>query len=1046
MPENLPKKKLRGLAAAAITVALPLTLVSAPAHAAGGVRPVGLEAFHLNEAMGIDDTTPPLTWQLRGGRNVLQTAYQIQAATSERSLHRGRPDLWDSGRVESAFPQADYAGKKVGSRTRVYWRVRVWTDGRPSGWSSPSWFETGLTAQSDWQGRWITQEDWQIKDKEPAPIVVELPDTTARFVRLNVTGLGLPLEETLDGDAYRLALAELEVRDSGDPDTNLAQGRTVTASDTGGDVNRKWMTRHLTDGTRTTNQERAGWRSSAHGDADLSDEPLTLTVDLREARSFDQVVLWPRTDLPGEGGRAPHTPADFAVGTADAADGPFTTRKEVADREPPAALVPEAMPIFAKDFRLPAGVRGARLYIAGLGVYEARLNGRRIGDAELEPANTDFADRVQYATYDVTKMLRSGGNTLGVELGNGIANVVSTPDRYRKFADTFSDPKVMAQLEVTLRDGSVRRIVSDGSWKTVLGPVTFSNWYGGEDHDARRERPGWDRPGASRKGWEDAVPVAAPGPPAGRMSEPVRVIDELRGREVGSGDGYKVFDVGRNIAGRPEITIDAPAGTSVRILPAESLKDGRVNQSISNVGAPIWDEYTTRSSRPETWHPRFSYHGFRYLEVQGLPKGASIRVNGQVLHADNDSAGSFDSSNGLINSIHGLVRRAVEGNMMSVFTDCPSREKLGWLEQDHLVGPTLAANYDVHAHLRKVVQDMADAQTETGLIPSTVPDYTILAGSYRDDSNWGGAFVHVPWQLYQEYGDVETMRTYYPQMKRYAAHIEGRVENGLTDYTLGDWFSPDRTFPKLVSGTFGWWSLNNTLAKIADTLGEPAEAAAFRAKADLSAKALADELYDPETGTFGGGGHGAEAIALDMGAVPDDQRQRLLDHLIGSIEEKGWNLVLGEISLPSALRVLPDDVLYKVATQTDSPSYGYQVEHGNTALGETWDGGSGQSQNHFMLGAIDAWFSGHLAGIRQADGSAGYRKLLIAPSVVGDLTSASATRRTPFGEARSSWRLKNGRVTLKATVPAGSTAEVRVPGRDAPVTVGSGEHTFHGTA
>ncbi|MFD0853929.1 family 78 glycoside hydrolase catalytic domain, partial [Actinomadura adrarensis] len=260
-----------------------------------------------------------------------------------------------------------------------------------------------------------------------------------------------------------------------------------------------------------------------------------------------------------------------------------------------------------------------------------------------------------------------------------------------------------------------------------------------------------------------------------------------------------------------------------------------------------------------TWEPRFTFHGFRYLEVRGLPEGASVGVRGQVLHTDNASAGTFTTSNELINGIHGLIRRAIEGNMMSIFTDCPSREKLGWLEQDHLVGDALAANYDVHAHLRKVVQDMADAQTTTGLIPSTVPDYTVLAGSYRDDSNWGGAFIVVPWQLYRAYGDTETMRTHYAAMKRYAAHLESRVTGGLTDYSLGDWFTPDRTFPKLVSGTYGWWRVNDTLAKIATVLGNTADAAAFKAKAELSARALSDRLYDPETGTFGGGGMGAEA-------------------------------------------------------------------------------------------------------------------------------------------------------------------------------------------
>ncbi|MCW2916906.1 MAG: secreted protein [Actinomycetia bacterium] len=1043
----------RGAPIVAILTVL-CTVTAVPAGADEGSGATGLRAADLSEPLGIDDTTPPLSWQLRsGGRGVIQTAYQVQAATSRERLDGDRPDLWDTGRVAAADQRIDYAGKKIGSRTRVYWRVRVWTGGRSSGWTAPAWFETGLTAAQDWSAQWITHRDWQFKAKQPTPLVVKLPKTTARYVRLDVTRLGLPLVENLPDKTWRLQLAELEVRDSADPGTDLAAGTTVTPSDTGGNVNRVWAPRYLTDGTQTTNQGFAGWSSSAYSSADVSAKPITLTVDLKSAKSFDQVLLYPRTDTPAAGDKVPYAPVDYSVSTASDAAGAHTTQASVTGQEPPASPVPEALPIFAKDFGLPEGIRSARLYVSGLGVYEVGLNGRRVGDAVLEPGDTDVADRVHYATYDVTRLLRRGANTIGVALGNGTANVISTPDRYRKFAATTSDPKLTAQLEVTLADGQVRRIVSGADWQTTLGPTTFSNWYGGEDYDARRETPGWDRPGAARSGWEQAVPVTAPGDGtvlSGRVAEPIRVIETLNGTLSGEGDGYKVFDLGRNIAGWPELTIKAPAGTAVRVYPSESLKDGRAYQSASNVGSPIWDQYTTRGGDAETWHPHFGYHAFRYLEVRGLPEGATISVRGKVLHADNASAGDFSSSNDIINGTHSLIRRAIEGNMMSVFTDCPSREKLGWLEEVHLVSGALTGNYDVQAQLRKVVQDMADAQTDTGLIPSTVPDYTVLAGAYRDDPNWGGAFVVVPWQLYQAYGDTGTMGLHYAAMKKYAAYLEARAVGGLTDYSLGDWITPDRTFPKFVSGTYGYWRVLDTMAKIATALGQSADAAAYRAKADASAKALSDKYYDSATGTFAGGGQGAEALALDMGAVPADQRQRLLDHLVSSIQTADWHLLLGEISLPAAFRVLSeggrDDVVYKLATQTTSPSYGYQVVHGNTSLGEMWDGGSGQSQNHFMLGSIDSWFTGRLAGIEQTPDSVGFRKLLIKPAVVGDLTHASGGRRTPYGEVRTSWTKKDGRIELTVTVPPGSTAEVHVPGSGAVRQVGSGTWTFHSEA
>ncbi|MFD7406942.1 family 78 glycoside hydrolase catalytic domain [Streptomyces sp. NPDC059866] len=1006
----------------------------ASASQGGSARATALRTQHLRSALGIDDTTPDLTWQPAGrGRNVLQSAYRVQAATSREKLEQGHPDLWDSGKVRSAEPHAVYAGRALGSRDRVHWRVQLWSGTRVSQWSDIAVFETGLTRAQDWSAQWITHNAWRLSEHQLEPVVVTLPRTTARHVRLDVTELGLPL----DG-AWRLQLGEIEIRDSAAPDVNHAKGAAVTASETE-TVRKIWEPALVVDGLTNSALDRAaGYTSPKHTGPDVSSSPVTLTLDLKATKSFDQVLLYPRADVLTGDGRVPHFPVDYTVSTSGAAEGPWTRAAEITGQQAPKPYLPSGLPLFTKDFTLPKGTRSARLYTAGLGIHEARINGKPVGDAVLEPANTDFRDRVQYATYDVTERLRRGGNTLAVALGNGISNVVSTADRYRKLYGNISDPKLVAQLEITLDDGTVRRITSGTDWRTTLGPTTSSNWYGGEDYDARREIPGWDKPGRDRSAWPSAVALGRPGTaeePAvlsARETEPVRVMETLDGTEVAGAEGSRVFDLGRNIAGWPEITVTAPAGTTVRILPAESLKDGHAFQSISNVGAPLWDSYTAKGGgRAETWHPAFSYHGFRYLELQGLPAGATVSVRGKVLHTDNASAGSFTSSNKLINGIHGLVRRAVQGNMMSVLTDCPSREKLGWLEQNQLVFPTLAANYDMRAYLRKIVRDMADAQTPEGLIPSTVPDYVELAGGYRNDANWGGAFVLVPWQLYTTYGDEETLRTYYPRMKQYVTFLEQKVSGGILDYGLGDWITPDRTFPRAVAGTYGYWRVVDGLSRIAQVLGEDADAALYRQKADTSAKALSDRYYDPATGTFGGGGHGAQALALDMGAVPEGERARLLDHFTQSVVAADHHLILGEISLPAAIRVLSeagrDDIVYRIATQTTSPSYGYQVLAGNTTLGETWDGGPGQSQNHFMLGAIDAWFTGRLAGIQQRPGSVGYRELLIAPAVVGDLTSAAGSYTTPYGTVRTKWSREGSAFRLETTVPAGTTAEIRVP-------------------
>lgn len=1032
--------------------------VTASAATAGALTPGHLRTQHLDEALGIDDTTPVLSWQTTARTaSVLQGAYRIQAATSAERLRSGRADLWDSGKVSSAVPETTYAGRALGSRTRVHWRVMLWSGaGRDSGWSDTAVFETGLTRASDWNADWITHPDWRLSERQIEPVVVELPRTTARYLRLDVSRLGLPLKESVDARTWRLQLGEIDVRDSGTATTGLAKGAAVTASETT-TIRKTYEPALAVDGLpNSALQTAAGYSSAAHTSADTSATPVTLTLDLKSAKTFDQVALYPRADVLTAEGRVPNFPVDYALSTADAATGPYTRLSAVTGQQPPKPYLPAGLPLLADDFTLPRGVRNARLYIAGLGIYDATLNGEPVGDAVLEPANTDYRERVQYATYDVTDRLRAGANTLGVALGNGMSNVVSTADRYRKLYGNISDPKLVAQLEITLADGSVRTVTSGDDWRTTLGPTTSSNWYGGEDHDARRELPHWDEPRGDHRSWDRAVTVAAPGTtdaPAAlsaRETEPIRVVQTLTGKEVAAAAGSRVFDLGRNIAGWPEITVSAPAGTEVRVYPAESLKDGHAFQSISNVGGPLWDSYTTRDTRSATWHPTFSYHGFRYLELRGLPDGAMVTVRGKVLRTDNASAGTFTSSDPLINGIHGLIRRAVEGNMMSVLTDCPSREKLGWLEQDQLVFPALAANYDMQAHLRKIVRDMADAQTAEGLIPSTVPEYTSLPGAYRNDSNWGGAFVLVPWQLYTTYGDADTLRTYYPRMRQYAAFLQTQVTDGILDYGLGDWFTPDRTFPRAVAGTYGYWRVVDALARISTVLGDDTAAADYRTKADTAARALAAKYYDAATGTFAGGGQGAEALALDMGAYPEGQKDRLLAHFTGAVETAGFHLLLGEISLPAAFRVLSeagrDDVVQRIATLTTSPSYGYQVAAGNTTLGESWDGGPGQSQNHFMLGAIDSWFTSRVAGIAQTPGSVGYAELLIDPAVEGDLTSASGSYRTPYGLARTDWARTDDRFRLTVEVPAGSTAEIHVPTGDGHATAPKGTRLVRATA
>ncbi|MEU8239137.1 family 78 glycoside hydrolase catalytic domain [Actinoplanes missouriensis] len=1022
----MPRTLLSALTAATLLITLAPT--PAQAHTLTGA-PTALRTDGKTDPLGTDLAPPQLSWRdTRTGH----VAYQIQAATSPAKL--AHPDLWDSGRVRGTDFSTRYAGRALTERTRVYWRVRTWTSRTTStAWSAPAWFETGI---KDWKAQWIGNRDWQLSTKPVTPVVVTMPKQTARFVRLDVSKLGLPLAEqpldsknravmtgTFPAPTYRLQLAELEVRDSATPDVNLAEGRgkNITVSETQ-TIRKEWEPALLADGTAL------GYQSAAH---DTPDASIQVTLDLGAEKTFDRVVLQPRKDTLTAGGRTANFPVDYRIETATT--DMWTTAATVRDQPTPEAWLPEALPVFQKRFETRSTIRTARLYVSGLGVYETKLNGRRVGDAVLEPGDVDYADQVPYAAYDVTKSL-GRRNTLDIAVGNGTANALDHKGRYRKFAKQVSDPQVIAQLEITYTSGRRETIATDPIWKTALGPTTLSSWYGGEDYDARRENPAT---------WENAVPAPARGPLTARIGEPVKIVERLPATRLEN----TVFDVGRNIAGFPEITLTAPAGTTIRVYPAESLNSGHVDQSISNVGAPIWDQFTSKGGT-QTWHPRFTYHGFRYLEVAGLPEGATITVAGLRTMGDYDSAGTFDTDNDVLDGIHRLTRRAVEGNMQSILTDCPSREKLGWLEQDHLAFDAIARSYDVRPLMDKIVRDMVDAQESSGLVPSTVPDHTSLAGAYRDDPNWGGALVLVPWQTYLTYGDRDILERYYPAMQRYLAYLQGQTArwvNGVYDYSLGDWITTEKpAMPKAIPGSTGVWHIADGLSKIATVLGRETDAATYRTTADALASALWAKYYDPATGLFGGGGQGATALALDIKAVPDNARPGQLQHLIDAIEAKDNHLIMGEISFPSVLQVLSeagrDDVIYQVATQTTSPSLGFQVKQGLTSLGETWDGGSGQSQNHFMLGALDAWMQRRITGIDQKPGSAGFRDLVIAPAVSGGPASASGSFLSPYGRIATAWTRTGDRIRLTVTVPPGATAEIRLPGLTR--TVGTGTWTF----
>lgn len=1011
---------------------------AAPAVAAPLPVPLDLRVGAIADPLGIHDTTPTLHWKVGQGI-ARQVAYQVRVASSPEKL--ASPDLWDSGKVSSGALSTTYAGAELDSRDRAVWQVRVWSGpGRATGWSEPGRFEIGLLSPADWDAEWITHPEWV----EPLHQDVKLSaPTTAQNLRVTVTDLGRP-EEPLDDPGWRprLELGEIALRNAGEP-ANVITGATVTASENKNQTG-VWHPSYVVDGKLTTANAPRGYRSTYHPETDVQDDPIVLTIKLPEARTFDTVELYSLWDSPGRYGTTPNYPRDVTISTST--DGTTYTNVGSAKKLPAISTVheaPDALPVFATDFDA-EDVASARLYVTGLGAYNASINGEPVSEDLLEPANTFHARRVPYATYDVTSLLSEGENSLGVEVGNGIFNVFNVPGaptRYVKTASGHGAPRVIGQLEITHADGSVTTVATDAGdgsdWRTTLGEVTFTNWYGGEDVDARRHIDGWDEPGTDRSAWTTPVASRAPRQTTelvGRTQPPIRQVDELDTTVTRLANGDHLFDFGVNFAGWQRLTTSGPAGTTITMRPAEQLNaDGTVKQASS--GNNRYDTFTLAGNGEETYTPRFRYHGMRYLQVSGLTDPAATTVTGLVLRTDNEDVGEFESSDEMLNRIHTIIDRSVQSNMYSVLTDCPHREKLGWLDQTNLNFDTVARGYDMQAQYRKLLQDVADSQQPNGLIPTTAPEDSLFAGAFRHDANWGGTIAVSAWQAYTEYGDVEPLRDFWPNMVSYQQFLTSQSTDLVLGGGLNDWATPEESrnqAPAALVQTYAFHKITRTMADIAEVLGRPAQVRTYREKTEQIAEAFRRAFYNAATGAWGVGNQASLALALDEGLVPDDLRQAAVDALLARIEANGNQFMVGEVGLYALLRVLAEegehDLVYDLATRPSGNSYAKFVNQGSTSLPEHWSGAGGTgSQNHYMLGMLEGWLNGSLAGLRQAPGSVAYEHVLVEPAVVGAVSSASTSYDSIRGTIAASWQRQDGVLTVSVEIPGNTTATVRVP-------------------
>lgn len=993
-------------------VAAPDVAAASPLAVTGGT------VEHRTDPLGVDAARPLFGWTLgTAAPQQRQAAYQL-VVTGPAG------DVWDSGRVASAR-QVDvaYGGPALGSVTRYTWRVRVWdTQGRAGGWSATRSFETGLRAPAtEWTADFVGQ---------PA-VTADVAGASWIWFPEGDPAAGVPPATRHFRRTFTLAAAPAR----------------ATLSVTGDDTADVWV-----NGVQVSTSPRAyqSWQRAAVLDLTGRLVAGANTIAVR-AENTTQSPAGLLAKLTVQGGPTVVSDAGWKASTSGPAgwqqtgyaDGSWPAARAVATygTGPWGANVSAAVasPLLRKGFPVGKPVASARLLTTALGLHETRLNGVRVGTDVLAPGWTDYAKRVQYKVYDVTGQIRQGDNALGAWLGNGWYSGSLGFAGSQRYG---TQPWYSAQLRITYTDGTSSTVRTDGSWRVAGGPIRADDLYAGESYDARLTRPGWDSPGYDDSSWGTAAVRTGTKPNlVSQVDNGVTVQQSLRPTAVTQPrPGVWVFDLGQNFTGWNRLALSGPAGTTVTVRHAEILNaDGTVYTANLRAAAAT-DTFTLAGTGgTETYEPRFTVHGYRYVELTGLPAGytpTADTVTGRAMWTAGAQAGTLTTSHPLVNQLQHNILWGERSNMLSIPTDCPQRdERLGWTGDIAAFAATSTFNVDVHRLLDKFTDDMVDGQRSDGAFPDVAP--AVLGGA--GTAGWGDAGVIVPYTLWQRYGDLRVVDEAFPAMARWVDYLRASSGPDLirNQATYGDWLNvDDNTAGDLISTAFFGWSAR-LVSRMAAATGRTAQATAYGQLADQVAAAFTGRFSGAD-GTVSGNTQTGYVLALAFGLLPPERVQPAADKLAAKVASTGGHLSVGFLGVENLLPVLADHghaaTAYQILLQPGFPGWGYMQSRGATTIWERWDGirpdGSlndpgMNSFNHYGLGSVGDFLYRQVGGLAPA--APGYSSLLVAPRPGGGLTSARAAYATPYGPAVSDWSVAGGTLTLRVTVPAGTSATVRVP-------------------
>jgi alpha-L-rhamnosidase len=1005
--------------------------------------PSHLQCEAMREPLGIDSTTPRLSWQLQDSRRgARQTGYEIRVASSAESLAQDHADIWDSGRVNSdQSVNVLYSGPAVESRRRYYWQVRVWdSQEQPSPYSQPSWWEMGLLSPQDWKAKWITRDmPLERGDYESSPKWIWAANDNAlahatpgkHDFRFSFKLAQKPKAATLFITAKDNLAAWVNGKQIV---TESPMGNFGRARDPWGYFRVIPVGKLLSAGTNSLAAEAIVQKD--HERPPQAGFIALLRVEMGDGK-IERFISGP------EWKAGPEQSGNTWTGqTFDDSSWPGAAVVAEIGQEPlgtPWAAQP--VDLLRKTFNLAKAVRSARIYSTALGTYQLYLNGQRVGHDVLAPGWTDYRKRVVYQVYDVTSQVRQGGNAVGAILGGGwyADGLGWLQTRYN-----FGPPPVrlLVQLEVEYTDGSRESVLSDESWKAKPSPITGSEIYNGENYDARLEQSGWDQASFSDSRWGTVVAApASPAPVVAQNFQPIRVNEILKPKTVTNPTpGVYIFDLGQNMVGWARLHVSGKAGTRVRIRFGEVLKPNGELYTENLRTAEATDTYILRGKGQESFEPHFTFHGFRYVELTDYPGTPTAdAIEGVVFYTAAPFTIQFSTGNQIVNQLWSNILWGQRGNFLSVPTDCPQRdERLGWMGDAEVFWRTASFNANLAAFSHKFTTDIRDAQSPTGAFTDVSP----RVGDTTDSvAGWADAGVIIPWSAYLQFRDTRILEDNWDAMEKWMEHVAGSNPNGLwlnergNDY--GDWLAIGSTTSKDLIATAYWAYDASLMMRIAQVLDRPQDEQKYREVFERVRKAFNQEYVKPD-GTVGTGSQTSYVLALHMNLLSQKDGAIAAEKLVEDIKAHDWHLTTGFLGTPYLMIELSNsghsDVAYRLLLQNTYPSWGYMIEHGATTMWERWNGDqmmgdpSMNSYNHYAYGAVAEWLYRYAAGIDEWSDDPGFHRIVLHPQFDSTLGEAKATYDSSYGPITSNWKFAGNSIQWDVVIPPNTTGLIYLPG------------------